>query len=147
MNQTVIISANPSIRNATHFHNPADLECFLKDNYCQTLIFVIWHWKVPDWILTKYNCIGCHTGPLLEGKGKGGSPIRNLRALNVQYATLCAFTMTPNFDEGKVHVAIPISLEGTLEDVYRRIDIHIPRIVAYLTQPEIDIPEKFKRLS
>jgi hypothetical protein len=141
---TLVVSRTGGFGNAAHFDNPQALSDYLAAHpEVKTIVFVIWSWKVPPEMLKKYRCIGMHTGPLLEGKGRGGSPIRNLQALGVKWATLCAFEMTEKFDEGQVKVAIPIDLEG---QIIRQIDAYIPCIISYLTQVAPEIPAVFKRI-
>lgn len=143
----LIISRNPEIKNASYFPSQNDLYTYLNNKHHEKLLFVHWSWRVPDHILKLSKCYGMHTGPLLEGKGRGGSPIKNLIRLGIKWATLCVFEMTPEIDKGKVLIAIPISLSGTLSDIYARIDFFVPRIVEYLNQDNSTIPELFTRIN
>src|SRR6185295_7474193 len=84
-----LVISNRRIENAEYFQNPEALETYLKlMPEFDTLVFVFWSWKVEKWMLDTYKCYGFHTGPLLERKGKGGSPIENLQALGVTWTTL-----------------------------------------------------------
>lgn len=110
------------------------------------LLFVFWSWKVPKRILDRYDCYGCHTGPLLEGKGKGGSPIRNLKKLGVKVSTLCVFNMTEEIDGGPVKLAMPLYLDDTEGHI---ISGRAQGICDYLEEWERTkdrIPVVFKRL-
>ena len=141
---TLVVSRVEGLQNATYFANPQALDEYLTNRPgISKIVFVIWSWKVPNTMLERYECYGMHTGPLLEGKGRGGSPIRNLKALGIEWATTCVFKMTPEFDKGQILAAIPICLNGS---EYPQIDKFLPIIVSYLSQDNSQIPELFKRL-
>jgi methionyl-tRNA formyltransferase len=126
--------------------NSEELDLYLADHPAiETLLFVYWKWKVPDEMLADYRCIGFHTGPLLEGRGRGGSPIQNLKALGVRITTLCAFEMTSEWDKGRVLLAVPLSIEGNMREIWERIYQRLPDMVDYLTTPQPRIPEFFTR--
>lgn len=143
-NQTLVIS-NRQISNAHYFSHPEDLENYLKDHKHSNLLFVFWSWIVPGWMLERYNCYGCHTGPLLEKKGRGGSPIKNLQRLGINITTLCVFKMTEILDGGPVKLAIPMWINKPMQAIEWYIDCQIPHIVAYLETSIAHIPEIFKR--
>ena len=146
MTTHLVVSNRPNLSNTSYFKSPVELEAFLKLHYeISTLIFAFWGWKVENWMLHTYKCFGLHTGPLLEGKGRGGSPIDNLQALGVFITTLCAFEMTDVIDGGRVKVAIPIRIDCTKESVISRINDHLPLITEYLATVQPDIPERFNR--
>lgn len=141
-----LVISNRKIDNAQYFKNQAELEAYLKINPREVLLFAFWSEIVPKWMLETFKCYGLHTGPLLEGKGKGGSPIDNLKALGVGITTLCAFEMTEKIDEGRVRVAIPIRLHYPKSVLVNDIAALIPNIIAYLVTDHSSIPERFKRL-
>lgn len=142
-----LVISNRRIDNATFFENPTELEAELETlENVDTLIFVFWSWIVPQQLLQKYKCYGMHTGPLLEGLGKGGSPIDNLIASGVVWTTLCLFSMTEKLDDGKVHVAIPFFLGKDKQEVVKAIDRMLPDVIEYITAKQPDIPEFFKRI-
>lgn len=82
-------------------------------------IFVL-HWsaKVPAEIVKQYECINFHIGNLPDGRG--GSPLQNLIVRGIRQTELCALRMTEEFDAGPVYLRVPVSLEGTAEEVYLR---------------------------
>lgn len=142
----LVVTCNPAIKQASYFPTPVELYDFLSKTHQDQILFVHWSWRVPNYLLKLSKCYGMHTGPLLEERGRGGSPIKNLIALGVKWATLCTFEMTPEIDKGHVIAAIPISLEGSLEQIYERIDFYVPRIVEYLKQDNTIVPILFKRI-
>lgn len=141
-----LIVSNRHIDNGVFFESPASLELYLSQNPVKTLIFAFWSHKVSKEMLDTYQCFGLHIGPLLEGKGRGGSPIENLKALNVYVTTLCAFDMTEELDGGHVRLAIPIFINVAKAEIVKFVDSMLPYIVAYLVTVQPDIPEVFKRL-
>lgn len=143
----LLVVSNRVIENAQWFSGPEQLEHYLSTrDDIDNLLFPFWSWKVPNSMLKKYKCYGVHCGPLLEGRGRGGSPIDNLKTLGVKYTTLCIFEMNERFDEGRVRVAIPIDITQPKEYIIGWIDGVLPRVVDYLLEPYEHIPEKFKRL-
>ncbi len=144
--RTLFVTNDLNTQFGDYFASPEALEVYLSKHEVDRLVFVIWHWKVPTLTLVSYDCYGMHTGPLLQGKGKGGSPIRNLKKLGVKWATLCLFRMTDKMDAGEVLAAIPISIQGTEAETYRIIDDCLLDIRSFLNQPPIEIPEHFHRL-
>lgn len=142
-----LVIANRKIENATFFENQEDLATELAVSDYDVLIFVFWSWIVPPHILKKYKCYGMHTGPLLEGKGRGGSPIENLQAVGVPVTTLCAFEMDEGIDTGRVVLAIPIDISQPKACIIQLIDILLPLIAQYLTMEPVEIPAVFKRLT
>lgn len=145
MNYLVI--SNRLLNNLNYFRDPEALEEHLKQHLeIKTLIFVFWSWIVPKRVLKNYKCYGFHTGPLLEGKGRGGSPIDNLQKLGVEITTLCAFEMNEKIDEGRVILAVPIWIDRTKEEVINGIAWYASSMVSYIIEKQPDIPKVFKRL-
>lgn len=141
-----LVVSNRVVSNAEYFKGPWELVNYLKRNpNIQKILFFCWSWIVPKEILDKYECYGMHTGPLLEGKGRGGDPIGNLQQLGVRITTLCAFKMTEKLDGGQVKVAIPFYLDGTKEELIERAAGYLPMISDYLFEKQPEIPETFKR--
>lgn len=143
-----LVISNRPIEHANYFANPESLYTFLSlhGKGIDTLIFAFWSWKVEKWMLDAYKCFGMHTGPLLEGRGLGGSPIDNLKALGVKITTVCAFEMTEKLDCGKIKLAIPLDINVSKTHVVYRISQMLPLIVRYLTAKQPDIPLTFKRI-
>lgn len=142
-----LVVSNREVEYTTYFKSPEELEAYLKLHpKVDTLIFSFWSWIVPNWMLETYKCYGLHTGPLLEGKGRGGSPIDNLQRLGVKITTLCAFEMNEKIDGGRVVLAIPLYINVKKDHVIWRITQLLPLIVSYITAKQPEIPEKFERV-
>lgn len=144
MSSSLIVS-NRLTPHTQYFQDPYELESYLEKNDISKILFVFWSFKVSKVILERYKCYGMHTGPLLEGKGRGGDPIGNLKRLGVKLTTVCAFEMTEKIDAGKVKIAIPIYIDGTKEEIIKTIDSRVPEIAEYLFTDQPEIPELFTR--
>ena len=142
-----MVIANRHIENATFIENPEELELELAASpEIDALLFAFWSWKVPNSMLAEYKCFGMHTGFLLYNKGKGGTPIDNLKKLGIEWAALNVFEMNEIFDSGHVRLAIPIKLDRSKEDIVKFIDMCIPEIYCFLQQDISQVPERFQRL-
>ncbi len=82
------------------------------------IFFLHWSWKVPDEIVSGYECVCFHMTDLPFGRG--GSPLQNLIALGLKETKLTALRMTREIDAGPVYVKEPLSLEGGAEEIYLR---------------------------
>jgi methionyl-tRNA formyltransferase len=77
-----------------------------------------WSWKVPKEVFEAYECVAFHMTDLPYGRG--GSPLQNLILRGHRQTTLSAFRVVEEIDAGPVYVKVPLSLQGTAEDIYRR---------------------------
>lgn len=69
-------------------------------------------------VAPKAKWIGFHLGDL--PKGRGGSPLQNLRVRGVTETLLTAFQMTDKFDAGPIYLKRSIYIGGAAEEVYVR---------------------------
>ena len=80
-------------------------------------IFVLhWSWKVPEEIVTAFECVCFHMTDVPFGWG--GSPLQNLIVRGFRETKLTALRMTRAFDAGPVYLKEPLSLEGGAEEIY-----------------------------
>lgn len=146
MGGLLVVSNREEVRNAHYFKNPEALDSFLNAfPEHSALLFAFWSWVVPPWRLQTRKCWGLHTGPLLEGRGRGGDPIGNLKKLGVSWTTLCAFEMDEGIDTGRVKLALPLYIGGEEPIIVKKIDSLLPDIKDYLTAHQPEIPAFFKR--
>lgn len=89
-----------------------------------------WNWKIPKNIFQKFNCIGFHTSPLPYGRG--GSPIQNLILEEYKKSPVCAFKVTENFDEGDIYITKMINLNGSLFDIFERINEKVNYMIEFI---------------
>jgi len=82
------------------------------------IFFPDWSWIVPKTILENYKCVCFHESNL--PKFRGGSPIQN-QIIKGKTATMTtAFFMNDKIDAGDILLKKPLSLEGTLDEIFER---------------------------
>lgn len=82
------------------------------------IFFPDWSWIVPNDIINNYTCICFHESNL--PKFRGGSPIQNQIIRGIEKTKTTAFIMTEGLDEGDILLQKDLSLKGSLEDVFAR---------------------------
>ena len=82
------------------------------------VFFLHWSWKVPAWLLERYECVGFHMTDLPYGRG--GSPLQHLILRGRRQTTLTALRLTGSLDAGPVYLKRPLSLAGSAEQIYAR---------------------------
>ncbi|WP_027857891.1 hypothetical protein [Marinobacterium jannaschii] len=86
----------------------------------EAIFFVHWRWIVKDSILQKYRCVCFHMTDLPYGRG--GSPLQNLILRGFKETVLSALEMTSEIDGGPVYCKRPLSLAGSAEEIYCRMN-------------------------
>ncbi len=115
------------------------------------IFFPHWNWKVSSNILNNFECIAFHTAPLPYGRG--GSPIQNLIIRGFKETPLCALKMTEEIDSGPIYMKQTISLEGSLEMIFKRISVATQEMIFeicnnnVIPKPQTGETYLFKRLS
>lgn len=76
------------------------------------------HWSeiVPKNVYENNKCVVLHTGNL--PKGRGGSPIQNQILDGITETRVNAIVMGPELDAGDVYCSIPMTLQGTMTDIW-----------------------------
>lgn len=82
------------------------------------IFFLHWSWKVPEEIISNYECVCFHMTDVPYGRG--GSPLQNLIIRGHQQTKLTALRMTQEFDAGPVYLKEDLSLGGNAEEIYIR---------------------------
>ena len=82
------------------------------------VFFLHWSWKVPDEIVSGFECVCFHMTDVPYGRG--GSPLQNLIVRGHKDTKLTALRMTSEFDDGPVYLKRNLSLEGGAEEIYLR---------------------------
>jgi methionyl-tRNA formyltransferase len=114
------------------------------------VLFTHWHWLVEDSIHQNYDCVVFHAAPLPYGRG--GSPIQNLILNGYKSTPVCAIKMIDELDAGPIYSMVEVSLEGSLEEIFIRINSVINEIIFNLVsqpiEPKAQIGDvyKFNRL-
>ena len=82
------------------------------------VFFLHWSWKVPDDLVSGFECVCFHMTDVPYGRG--GSPLQNLILRGHHDTKISALRMTPEFDAGRVYCKEPMTLEGAAEEIYIR---------------------------
>jgi methionyl-tRNA formyltransferase len=82
------------------------------------IFFLHWSWKVPEELVSRYECVCFHMTDVPFGRG--GSPLQNLIVRGHRGTKLTALRMSREFDSGPVYMKEPLSLEGCAEEIYLR---------------------------
>lgn len=82
------------------------------------IFFIHWSWKVPDEIVSDYECVCFHMTDVPYGRG--GSPLQNLILRGHTRTKLTALRMTQEFDAGPVYMKEDLDLGGSAEEIYKR---------------------------
>jgi|SRR5579864_5595175 len=113
------------------------------------IFFPDWSWMVPSEIVNNYKCICLHESNL--PKFRGGSPIQNQIIKGIKKTKTTAFFMTEGLDDGNILLQKNLSLEGSLDDIFKRIvenDYYIITSIIsgrYRVRKQIGKPTIFKR--
>jgi len=107
-------------------NNPDDID---------VILFCGWSWMIPTEITNNYLCIGLHPSPL--PKYRGGSPIQNQIQNGEKVSAVSLFQITEKLDEGDILFQKEISLDGFIDDIFKR-------IISVGTEGIISILQKIK---
>ena len=99
----------------------------LNDLSPKYVFFLHWNWKVDSKIHENFKCILFHTAPLPFGRG--GSPIQNLILLGFKSSPVCAIKMIEEIDAGPIYLKEEVSLEGNLDEIFKRISKVISKMI------------------
>lgn len=91
----------------------------LKEFKPDLILWYGWSWIVEDTFVNDYESIMLHPTPL--PKYRGGSPIQNQIINGEKLGAVSLFRMNEGLDKGDIYQQLPISLTGSLEDIFRRI--------------------------
>jgi methionyl-tRNA formyltransferase len=84
------------------------------------IFFIGWSWLVEEDIIDRYFCVCLHPSPL--PKYRGGSPIQNQIINGETSGAVTLFRMDNLIDHGPIIFQEDIPLQGTLEEVFKRIE-------------------------
>lgn len=110
-------------------------EKFLEDYNPDYVFFTHWNWIVSKEIHNKFTCIVFHTAPLPFGRG--GSPIQNLILKGIESSPVCALKMTEDIDAGPIYSKIEVSLQGSLKEIFHRINLAANKLIARIINNKI----------
>lgn len=91
----------------------------LKEFGPDLILWYGWSWKVEDIFVNNYESVMLHPSPL--PKYRGGSPIQNQIINGEKIGAITLFRMNQELDKGDIYHQLPMSLSGSLEDIFKRI--------------------------
>jgi len=94
-------------------------EQILRDFRPSVVLFYGWSWIVPSAITSEFQCIMLHPSPL--PKFRGGSPLQNQIIEGIIESAITLFLMDEGVDTGPILAQKPLSLEGSIHDIFQRI--------------------------
>ena len=113
------------------------------DEYCNSfvreynpdfILFYGWSWIVDEDIIGDYKCIMLHPSKL--PKYRGGSPIQNQIIRGVKDSAVTLFIMNEEMDSGDVVFQESMSLSGSIDDIFNRIeDLGYKGTMQFLSDP------------
>ena len=97
-----------------------DFDAFqLKEFRPDLILWYGWSWIVEDTFVKDYESVMLHPSSL--PKYRGGSPIQNQIINGEKIGAISLFRMNQGLDKGDIYLQLPMSLLGTLDDIFRRI--------------------------
>lgn len=105
-----------------HKINPSDkkaLAKILRQIKPDILLVYGWSWIIPREIFNKYLTLILHTSPL--PKYRGGSPLQHQILAGEKISAVSIFQADTGIDTGDIYAQKPFSLEGKLDDIFKRI--------------------------
>ncbi len=84
------------------------------------IFFPDWSWIVPNEIIKNFQCVCIHESNL--PKFRGGSPLQNQIIRGIKKTKSTAFLMNEKLDTGKILLKKELSLDGTLDEIFLRME-------------------------
>ena len=81
--------------------------------------FYGWSWIVREPILSGYICLCLHPSPL--PKYRGGTPLQHQIIHGEKHSAVTVIRMSKGIDDGDIYMQRPISLQGDILDIFKRI--------------------------
>jgi methionyl-tRNA formyltransferase len=91
----------------------------LKEFQPDLILWYGWSWIVEDIFVTNYESIMLHPSRL--PKYRGGSPIQNQIINGEKIGAVTLFRMNQGIDSGDIYKQLPMSLKGSLDNIFSRI--------------------------
>lgn len=122
---------------ATLVRRPEELTAALLDDLRPAwVVLPDWSWIVPPELLARASFVGFHAADLPDYRG--GSPLQHQILDGLVETKLTMFRMEGGLDAGPILLQAPLSLEGTISEVWRRIVALVPGMVARLVAGDVE---------
>jgi methionyl-tRNA formyltransferase len=103
------------------FRSKAQFKVEALDDFKPDLVlFYGWSWIIPADLLKRHTCLMLHPSPL--PRYRGGSPIQNQMIVGETSSKVSLFVMTDELDAGDLVGQQDLSLAGTLDDIFMRME-------------------------
>lgn len=103
------------------FRSEAQFKVDALDDFKPDLVlFYGWSWIIPADLLERHACLMLHPSPL--PRYRGGSPIQNQIIAGESSSKVSLFVMTDELDAGDLVGQQDLSLAGTLDDIFKRME-------------------------
>jgi methionyl-tRNA formyltransferase len=103
------------------FRSKAQFKVDVLDDFKPDLVlFYGWSWIVPSDLLKRHTCLMLHPSPLPQFRG--GSPIQNQIIEGKTSSKVSLFVMTDELDAGDLVGQQDLSLVGTLDEIFNRME-------------------------
>lgn len=100
--------------NCSYFNDDSYID-YLSENP-DWIFFFHWSKIVSEKVYKNHRCVVIHTGNLPEGRG--GSPIQNQILDGILESKVNAIVMDKELDAGDIYCSLPITLQGSLTDIW-----------------------------
>ena len=101
-----VVTTPSDLVNLVPFYNP------------KMIFFPHWSAKVPEDLVTKFECVCFHMTDL--PKGRGGSPLQNLILGGHDATQISALRMDKEYDSGPIYFKKKLSLAGSAHEIFIR---------------------------
>lgn len=103
------------------FRSKAQFNVDVLDDFKPDIVlFYGWSWIIPVDLLERHICLMLHPAPL--PRYRGGSPIQNQIIAGETSSKVTLFVMTAELDAGDIVGQQDLSLAGTLDDIFTRME-------------------------
>lgn len=118
------------------FRSKAQFKVDVLDDFKPELVlFYGWSWIIPADILERHTCLMLHPSPL--PRYRGGSPIQNQIIEGETNSKVSLFVMTTELDAGDIVGQHDLSLAGTLDDIFNRMEESGVELTRYLLEHDL----------
>tara|TARA_R100000664_G_C2737799_1_gene126874 strand:+ start:61 stop:738 length:678 start_codon:yes stop_codon:yes gene_type:complete len=109
-----------------YFHDDSYKD-FLSEYKPDWVFFFHWSKMVPSTIYKNYRCVVLHAGNL--PKNRGGTPLQNQILDGIIETRVNAITMEKEVDSGDVYCSLPLTLQGSIMDIWLSISDRVYRLI------------------
>ena len=118
-NKHIFEKNKKKLKNFILVNNKTSLQSILKKKIIKRIYIIHWGFKIPQYIINKYECISFHMSKLPYGIG--GSPLQNLIIRNKKKSHLSIFKTSHKVDEGEIIKQLEFSLAGNADQILNRV--------------------------